>query len=333
MHEPPVRLAGNGGADLTQTRAMKIPYFELDAFTDRVFRGNPAGVCLLPHSLADATLKSIAAENNLAETAFVVARDEEFDLRWFTPTIEVDLCGHATLAAAFVIFREVHRNKNTVRFHTRSGMLSVTRESDILTLDFPSRPPAPCAAPDALNRGLGQRPSEVLKSRDYLVVFNSESEVRSLRPDFALLKTLDCLGIIASAQGSDCDFVSRFFAPAAGIDEDPATGSSHCTLIPYWAACLAKTRLHARQVSRRGGEFFGSSPASACRLAAKPCFTCVGKLKSRMHSRNESPQENAKNTEKKFSLAPGFSPVENTRRVEAVSTAWRSEERRVGKEC
>ena len=235
---------------------MKIPYFEIDAFTDRRFSGNPAGVCLLPHSLPDATLQNIGAENNLAETAFVVARGEEFDLRWFTPTIEMDLCGHATLAAAFVLFREVCRNKNTVRFHTRSGVLSVIREGEIHTLDFPSRPPASCATLDVLVRGLGQRPTEVFKSRDYLAVFNSESEVRALRPDFALLKTLDCLGIIATAPGSDCDFVSRFFAPAAGIDEDPATGSSHCTLIPYWAARLGKTRLHARQVSKRGGEFF-----------------------------------------------------------------------------
>ena len=257
---------------------MKIPYFEVDAFTDRRFSGNPAGVCLLPNALPDATLQCIAAENNLAETSFVVARAEEFDLRWFTPTVEVDLCGHATLAAAFVIIREVCRNKNTVRFHTRSGALSVTRNGDILTLDFPSRPPAKCDAPDALIRGLDQRPVEVFKSRDYLAVFNSESEVRSLSPDFALLKTLDCLGIIATAPGADCDFVSRFFAPGAGIAEDPATGSSHCTLIPYWAARLGKTRLHARQVSPRGGEFFCQLAGERVQIGGKAVQYLCGEI-------------------------------------------------------
>jgi len=235
---------------------MKIPYYHVDAFAGEVFRGNPAGVCLLEAWLPDATLQNIAAENNLSETAFVVTRGGDFDLRWFTPAIEVDLCGHATLAAAFVLFTERGFTGDQVRFHSRSGPLSVSREGDVLTLDFPSRPAAPCATPEALSRGLGAAPAEARKARDFLAVFGREAEVRALKPDFAALRTLDCLGIIATAPGVDCDFVSRFFAPGAGIDEDPATGSSHCTLIPYWAQRLGKTKLFARQVSARGGEMF-----------------------------------------------------------------------------
>ncbi len=235
---------------------MRIPYFHVDAFASEVFRGNPAGVCPLHAWLTDAALQNIAAENNLAETAFIVARGSEFDLRWFTPTIEVDLCGHATLAAAFVLFTERGFSGDQVRFHSRSGPLSVIRAGDVLTLDFPSRPAATCAAPEALLRGLGAIPVEVRKARDYLAVFATEADVRTLKPDFVALRTLDCLGIIATAPGVDCDFVSRFFAPRAGIDEDPATGSSHCTLTPYWAERLGRTRLFARQVSRRGGEMF-----------------------------------------------------------------------------
>jgi PhzF family phenazine biosynthesis protein len=235
---------------------MKIPCYHVDAFAGEIFRGNPAAVCPLDAWLPDATMQNIAAENNLAETAFVVPRGNEFELRWFTPTIEVDLCGHATLAAAFVLFAERNFPGSAIRFHSRSGVLNVTRGGEILTLDFPARPPQPCAMPEALVHGLGSRPAGVLKSRDFFAVFDSADAVRALRPDFAALKTLDCLGIIATAPGDDCDFVSRFFAPGAGIDEDPATGSSHCTLIPYWAQRLGKTKLFARQASQRGGEMF-----------------------------------------------------------------------------
>jgi len=239
---------------------MKIPCYIVDAFAGEVFRGNPAAVCPLPSWLPDATLQNIAAENNLSETAFIVPRGNEFELRWFTPTVEMDLCGHATLAAAFVVFTGQQFSGNEIRFHSRSGILTVARDGEILTLDFPSRPPQPCGMPDALVRGLGCQPKQVFKSRDYLAVFDTVEEVRSLKPDFAALKTLDCLGIIVTAPGVDCDFVSRFFAPAAGVDEDPVTGSAHCTLIPYWSQRLGKTTLFARQVSRRGGELF-------CRLA------------------------------------------------------------------
>jgi PhzF family phenazine biosynthesis protein len=235
---------------------MKLPYYEVSAFTTNPFGGNPAGVCLLDSWLPDDVLQKIAANNNLSETAFIVPRGNEFDLRWFTPTTEVDLCGHATLAAAAVLFNERGVAENEIHFLTRSGLLAVTREADLLTLDFPSRPAAPCAASDSLLRGLGATPKEVLKSRDYLAVFSSEAEVRSLKPDFAALKTLDCLGIIATAPGDDCDFISRFFAPGAGVDEDPVTGSAHCTLISFWAERFGKTELIAKQVSARAGELF-----------------------------------------------------------------------------
>ena len=235
---------------------MKIPCYQIDAFTNEVFHGNPAAVCPLPAWLPDATLQNIAAENNLSETAFIVPRGADFDLRWFTPTLEMDLCGHATLAAAFALFTEQQFPGDVIRFHSRSGTLTVRRAGDVFTLDFPSRPPQPCARPETLVRGLGSRPADVLKARDYLAVFASAAEVRALRPDFAALKTLDCLGIIATAPGDDCDFVSRFFAPAAGVDEDPVTGSAHCTLIPYWASRLGKNKLFARQISARGGELF-----------------------------------------------------------------------------
>jgi PhzF family phenazine biosynthesis protein len=241
---------------------MKIPYFVVDAFTDNPFGGNPAGVCLLEQWLPEAMMQNIAAENNLSETAFIVPRGPDFELRWFTPAIEIDLAGHPTLASAFVLFTEGKTSGDRVCFHSHSGDLAVTRQRDRLELDFPSRPATPCAAPEALVRGLGKTPEAVFKARDYLAMFPTETEVRSLRPDFVVLSTLDALGIIATAPGSDCDFVSRFFAPAAGIAEDPVTGSAHCTLVPYWSQRLGKTELRARQISRRGGELF-------CRFAGE----------------------------------------------------------------
>ena len=234
---------------------MKIKYFEVDAFANKPFQGNPAGICPLEKWLDDATMQNIAAENNLAETAFFVPRGDDFDLRWFAPAVEIDLCGHATLASAFILFTELGRKADTARFHSKSGPLTVTRNGDILTLDFPSRPPGPAAVPDALIRGLGKKPVQVLKARDYFALYEKADDVRSLKPDLALLGTLD-EKVIVTAPGDDCDFVSRFFAPTAGVPEDPATGSAHCTLIPYWSARLGKTKMFARQVSKRGGELF-----------------------------------------------------------------------------
>ncbi len=242
---------------------MQTPYDQVDAFTARTFGGNPAGVCVLESWLPDDVLQRIAAENNLSETAFFTHEaDGSYHLRWFTPILEVDLCGHATLASAFVLFTELGHPGNCIRFQTRSGWLTVKREGEIIELDFPARAPAPCVVPDELLRGLGLKPREVLKSRDFLAVYESQAEVAALTPDMALLARLDRLGVIVTAQGGDADFVSRFFAPRAGVPEDPVTGSSHCSLIPFWAERLGRKELFARQISRRGGELF-------CRFAGE----------------------------------------------------------------
>jgi predicted PhzF superfamily epimerase YddE/YHI9 len=238
---------------------MDLPYFQVDAFTSRLFAGNAAGVCLLEAWLPDETLQSIAAENNQSETAFLVAREDGYDLRWFTPTTEVDLCGHATLAAAHVLFRHRGVESDEVKFQTKSGEVAVVRRGEVLELDFPSTAGTACDPPGALVKGLGKVPVFTAKSRDYLAVYESEEDVRDLKPDFAELARLDCLGVIATAPGMECDFVSRFFAPKAGVNEDPVTGSAHCTLTPYWAEQIGRSELTARQVSRRGGEL-------SCRL-------------------------------------------------------------------
>jgi PhzF family phenazine biosynthesis protein len=257
---------------------MKLPYFHVDAFASAIFRGNPAGVCLLDSWLNDSTLLNIAAENKHSETAFLVARGADYDLRWFTPMVEMDLCGHATLAAGFVVFTQVDRQRNFVHFHSRSGELTVAREGDMLTLDFPARPGTPCATSTELIRSLGARPVEVLKSRDLLAVFENEADVRALKPDFTKMKSLDCLGVIATAPGSDCAFVSRFFAPIGGVDEDPVTGSAHCTLIPYWAQRLGKTKMFARQISQRGGELFCELAGDRVRIGGKAVLYLRGEI-------------------------------------------------------
>ncbi len=237
---------------------MRIPYYQVDAFTDQVFGGNPAGVCLLEAWLPDSVLQRISLENNLSETAFLVPRgDGEFDLRWMTPTVEVDLCGHATLAPAYVLFSEREFAGESICFHTKAGALGARREGELIMLDFPAWPAQPSGnVPGLLAEALGWMPREVRKTRDYLAVFSSAEEVLGLKPDMASLARLDCLGVICTAPGTDCDFISRFFAPGAGIPEDPVTGSAHCTLVPYWADRLGKQKLHARQLSARQGELF-----------------------------------------------------------------------------
>ena len=234
---------------------MTIPIYQVDAFTLGPFSGNPAAVCPLESWLDAATMQSIAAENNLAETAFIVASETGYDLRWFTPAIEVDLCGHATLAAGYVVLNPLRVDLDAVTFESVSGPLIVTRDGDRLSMDFPARPPAPVAVSQALSDALGEAPSEVHLSRDVLAVYDDEATVRRLSPDQAKLLALDeGLGVIVSAKGESVDFVSRFFAPKAGIAEDPVTGSAHCTLVPFWAERLGRSRLVAHQVSPRGGE-------------------------------------------------------------------------------
>jgi len=232
---------------------MKLPLYQLDAFSDRPFGGNPAAVVLLEEWLPDATLQAIAAENNLSETAFVLPRAGVSPLRWFTPTLEIDLCGHATLAAAHVLFRRFP-SSSQVTFRTQSGDLTVFRDGEWLCMDFPSRPGVPCEIDESLLSAIGARPREALRARDLLVIFESEAEVRAFRPDLAKIAALDAFALIVSAPGDAVDFVSRFFAPGAGVAEDPVTGSAHCTLIPYWARRLGRAKLVARQLSARGGE-------------------------------------------------------------------------------
>lgn len=239
--------------------AVRIPFYQVDAFADAPLAGNPAAVCALQFWLDDKRMQAIAAENNLSETCFFVPEGEDFRLRWFTPTVEVDLCGHGTLATAWVVFERFRREARRVRFHTRSGPLTVTREGERLVLDFPSLPAEAKPAPPDLAAGLARAPRQTLKAVNWLAVFDSAAEVRALTPDMAALARLAPAGVIvtAPADAADgCDFVSRYFAPAHGVAEDPVTGSAHCTLIPYWAQRLGRSRLHARQVSKRGGELF-----------------------------------------------------------------------------
>jgi len=235
---------------------MKITIYQIDAFTNDLFAGNPAAVCPLEEWLSAAMMQKIAAENNLSETAFFVKSETGFELRWFTPLVEVDLCGHATLASAHVIFNLLNYTHNQIKFFTKSGELAVSRNNDLITLNFPTSKLVPIEAPIELTKGLHREPVEVLKSRDIIAVFEKESDILSIDPDFESLKKLDCLGISISAPGDNVDFVSRFFAPVAGVNEDPVTGSAHTSLIPYWANRLKKNNLHTYQVSARQGELF-----------------------------------------------------------------------------
>ena len=255
---------------------MNIPLFHVDAFTGRVFAGNPAAVCPLETWPDDATLQQIAAENNLSEPAFFAPEGDALRLRWFTPEVEVDLCGHATLASAFVIMNYLEPGRAEVRFLSASGELRVEKSGDLYTLDFPSRPPEPCSVPKEIAAAMGKAPVDLLASRDYLAVYESEDDVRGLVPDMEALKSLDRFAVIATAPGSSVDFVSRFFAPAQGIAEDPVTGSAHCTLTPYWSRRLGKTQLHALQVSRRGGELWCEDRGARVHISGKAALFSRG---------------------------------------------------------
>jgi PhzF family phenazine biosynthesis protein len=240
--------------DIMQGALVKIRLFQVDAFTDKVFRGNPAAVCPLDHWLPEELMQQIAMENNLAETAFYIQHGNRFYIRWFTPEVEVDLCGHATLATAFVIFNLDHFPGSVIEFNSRSGLLRVLRDGDFLTLDFPADKPSESLAPDELLEGLGKKPVGTYRGKtDYMVVYSSAEQIRQLKPDMIRIADVNARGIIVTAPGEDVDFVSRFFAPQSGIPEDPVTGSAHTTLVPYWAARLGRDDLTARQLSRRGG--------------------------------------------------------------------------------
>lgn len=237
---------------------MSLTVTQVDAFTSKPFSGNPAAVCVLPEERDPGWMQSVAREMNLAETAFLVPRADGYALRWFTPTVEVDLCGHATLASAHVLWETGQlAPEETARFHTRSGLLTAVRRGDWIELDFPATPDEPVDAPPGLVESLGVTPRYVGRSVfDYLAELDSEDAVRALRPDFGIMKKIGARGVIATSRSTnpDFDFVSRYFAPAFGIDEDPATGSTHCCLAPYWSRRLNKTSFRARQISARGGE-------------------------------------------------------------------------------
>ena len=237
-----------------------ILFFEVHSFTQKIFHGNPAGVCPLDHWIDEKSMQRIAAENNLSETAFFVPKENHYEIRWFTPTVEVDLCGHATLATAYVLFDHLGYEGDAIVFESKSGELMVWKENDFLILDFPSRSAEQADIPEHLIAGLGCEVEGVFKARDYLVVLESENAVRDLQPDFSVLEKVDCEGVIVTAPGDEVDFVSRFFAPRIGIAEDPVTGAAHSTLADYSDERLGKNPLTARQVSERGGDLW-------CKLA------------------------------------------------------------------
>ena len=233
---------------------MKINVYHVDAFANKAFEGSPAAICPLDQWLPEQTMQALAAENNLSETAFFVTEGDGFALRWFTPTTEVDLCGHATLAAAYVLFEELGYQGEVIRFSTKSGTLSVVRNGDSLRLDFPAQQPLPFELPMQLVEAFATTPEDCLKFADIIAVFPSEEMVRSADPDMALLAELDCRGIIITAESAEYDFIARWFGPRTGITEDPVTGSAFTQLVPYWANRLGKTKFRAKQVSQRGGE-------------------------------------------------------------------------------
>lgn len=258
---------------------MLIRYYIVDAFAERRFAGNPAGVCLLKAPIDDGLMQAIAAENNLAETAFVLPQSDGYSLRWFTPEQEFDLCGHATLASAFVLFQFVEQNAARLLFHTQSGALEVTRRGALLEMDFPARPPQPLEVLDIMGQALGAPVLEAHLSRDMLLVLPSEQQVAGLSPDLDRVAEIPgCVNLIATAPGDEADFVSRFFTPGIAIPEDPVTGSAHATLIPFWAQRLGKRELLARQLSPRGGTLYCADAGERVKIAGKAVLYLSGEL-------------------------------------------------------
>lgn len=233
---------------------MKFAIFQIDAFASNCFEGNPAAVCPLDSWLPDSILQAIAMENNLSDTAFFVSSGDDFELRWFTPVSEVDLCGHATLASAAVIFNELNYEKEQIQFSTRSGSLRVRRRGSALQMELPAQVPEPCAVPTQLIEAIGEEPAICLKHADLIAVYESEDTVRRATPNIQLLSEIDCRGIIITASATQYDFVLRWFGPRMGIDEDPVTGSAYTQVVPYWAQRMQKNQFTAYQASPRGGE-------------------------------------------------------------------------------
>jgi len=260
---------------------MRIPLYQVDAFTSRLFGGNPAAVCPLAEWLSDATMQAIAAENNLAETAFFVPQGEGYLLRWFTPTVEVELCGHATLASGYVVTHILTPERRSVRFDTlKAGPLEVMRDGDLLVMNFPAWPPEPSPADPRILAALGKMPKQSFVARGRtLVVYDRAEDVAALRPDFAAMRAVPGADAIATAPGDgDIDFVSRYFAPNHGVDEDPATGSAHCVLTPYWAGRLGKQQLRAQQISARVGDLVCTLRSDRITLAGRAVLYLEGTI-------------------------------------------------------
>jgi predicted PhzF superfamily epimerase YddE/YHI9 len=259
---------------------MQIPIYQVDAFSNQLFKGNPAAVCLLTEWLPDELMQNIAQENNLAETAFIVASGEGYKIRWFTPTVEVDLCGHATLASAHVVFHELGFSGEIVKFHShRSGPLTVTKRGAELVLDFPCDIIEQVALDSIPGSGLSKAPKAAYKGKsDYLFIYDSEADIRALQPDFEALKIHPVRGIIVTAPGEKVDFVSRFFGPACGVNEDPVTGSAHTTLTPYWSSVLGKTTLTAVQLSQRTGSLTCTLKGDRVEIAGRSILYLRGEI-------------------------------------------------------
>ena len=259
---------------------MIIPIYQVDAFTDELFSGNPAAVCPVEYWPSDDVLQNVASENNLSETVFLRRRYGLYEIRWFTPVSEVELCGHATLAAAHVLFNHLNYDRDHVKFESLyNGMLEVSKNGDYLTLDFPADNIEPALPPDHLFKALGCKPLEIWKGKtDYLLYYPSQEDIEELKPDFGLLKKIETRGIIVTAPGYECDFVSRFFAPLLGIDEDPVTGSAHTSLVPFWAHRLNQLEFEARQLSARGGFLKCKLAGDRVLISGKACTYMIGSI-------------------------------------------------------
>lgn len=260
---------------------MKLKLYQVDAFADRLFSGNPAGVCPLEKWISDDLMQNIAMENNLAETAFFVKEGNKFYIRWFTPVLEVDLCGHATLASAHVIFEYLNYKENIINFISKSEDLFVRKENNLLILDFPSDIISKVEIPTMLLDGIGIAPTEAYKGvSDYMLVYDNQDQIEKIQPDFKILNQTGSRGIIVTSRGNECDFVSRFFAPGVGIDEDPVTGSAHTTLIPYWHKVLHKTEMTAMQLSKRKGNLKCKYLGERVEIGGKARIYLIGEIET-----------------------------------------------------
>ena len=257
---------------------MKLDMYQVDAFTDKVFGGNPAAVCPLDEWLDDKTLQNIAAENNLSETAFFVKKGKKYQIRWMTPTVEVDLCGHATLASSYVIFNELKQETDKITFESKSGDLIITKENGLISMNFPVRSPQKTEIDENHLNSVSIKPKEVYFDNTFLFIYNNEKEIREVKPDIEIIKRLKSDGLIITAPGDTVDFVSRFFAPHAGIPEDPVTGYAHTILTPFWAERLGKQKLHARQLSKRAGDVFCDFLGDRVNLAGKAVLYSKGEI-------------------------------------------------------